>query len=97
MRHRTDPRENIPMLHTIDEVKELQTKLADIQEDARDLVADLEGIARALRAAPGSEPAWLDELAADVRDTRAREDAKWLGTLGVAITTDDTRGFVFRG
>jgi hypothetical protein len=89
------------MLRTIDEVKELQAELGGMQDDARHLVADLRGIVRALRSAPAPGPAWLDELAAELASQagppRDREDAAWLESLGVAISTDDTRGFVFRG
>jgi signal transduction histidine kinase len=89
------------MRHAIDEVRELQTKLAAMQEDARDLVDDLRGIARALRSAPASEPAWLDELAAELASQTARprdrQDAAWLASLGVSVSTDDAGKFVFRG
>jgi signal transduction histidine kinase len=89
------------MRHTIDEVKELQAELGGMQEDARDLVAELRGIARALRSAPATEPAAIDERAAvwasEGQQARDRKEAAWFESLGAVICTDNARGFYGRG
>jgi hypothetical protein len=89
------------MLRTIDEVKRQQAELEGMQDAARDLAAELRGIAGALRSAPAPGPAWLDELAAELASQAARpgdrQDAAWLESLGVTISTDAAGRFVFGG
>jgi hypothetical protein len=89
------------MLQTIDEVKELRATLGGMQEDARDLVAELSGIVKALRSGPAPEPTGFDELAAglasEVREARDRKDAAWIESLGAVISTDDAPRFYGHG
>jgi len=81
------------MRRPIDEAKELSGRLARMQEDARDLVAELQRIAGALGTdeLPGSRPG--NELAREICD---RRDAELFEELARAMSMPGGRTFLRR-
>ena len=81
------------MRRTIDEAKDLSGRLALMQQDARDLVAELGQIVEALGAGGIPESRRGDELAREICD---RRDAELFEELARAMSTPGGRTFLHR-
>lgn len=81
------------MRRTIDEAEDLSGRLARMQQDARDLVAELQQIAEALGTGGIPEPRRENELARQICD---RRDAELFEELARAMSMPGGQTFLHR-